>query len=94
MNKFIFLITFLLFVSGSQLRGQKVEYPHPLSFITLQVEKKPVRMAYMDIAPATLNGKTILLFHGKNFNGFYWKDVISALVARGYRVIVPDQVGS
>ena len=47
----------------------------------------------MDIAPAQPNGKAIILFHGKNFNGYYWKDVIPALAAKGYRVIVPDQVG-
>jgi pimeloyl-ACP methyl ester carboxylesterase len=34
-----------------------------------------------------------LLFHGKNFNGYYWKDVISFLSNSGYRVVVPDQVG-
>ena len=31
--------------------------------------------------------------HGKNFNGYYWKNLISFLTANGYRVIVPDQVG-
>lgn len=33
------------------------------------------------------------MLHGKNFNGFYWKDVISFLSGNGYRVVVPDQVG-
>src|SRR5215213_3425989 len=32
-------------------------------------------------------------FMEKNFNGYYWKDVIAFLSAAGYRVIVPDQVG-
>lgn len=50
-------------------------------------------MAYMDVEPANANGKTILLLHGNNFNGYYWKDVIPALSKKGYRVIVPDQVG-
>lgn len=50
-------------------------------------------MAYMDIAPEKPNGETFILFHGKNFNGFYWKNVIPMLVSRGYRVIVPDQIG-
>lgn len=52
-----------------------------------------MRMAYMDVRPEKGNGETVVLFHGKNFNGFYWKDVISFLSNRGYRVIVPDQVG-
>ena len=47
----------------------------------------------MDVSPAKGNGRTVLLLHGKNFNGFYWKDVIAFLSAAGYRVIVPDQVG-
>ena len=50
-------------------------------------------MAYMDILPAKPNGKTIILFHGKNFNGYYWKALIPALSEKGYRVIVPDQLG-
>ena len=50
-------------------------------------------MAYMDVEPEQANGKTIILFHGKNFNGYYWKDVIPALTEKGYRVVVPDQVG-
>jgi pimeloyl-ACP methyl ester carboxylesterase len=50
-------------------------------------------MAYMDVRPAQSNGQTVLLLHGKNFNGYYWKDVISFLKEQGYRVIVPDQAG-
>lgn len=47
----------------------------------------------MDVRPAKPNGEAVLLLHGKNFNGFYWKDVIAKLVDEGYRVVVPDQVG-
>ena len=50
-------------------------------------------MAFMDVSPQESNGKNVLLLHGKNFNGFYWKDVIKFLTANGYRVIVPDQIG-
>lgn len=50
-------------------------------------------MAYMDVEPAKSNGETVVLLHGKNFNGFYWKDVIAFLSDNGYRVVVPDQVG-
>lgn len=50
-------------------------------------------MAYMDVPADHPNGETVLLLHGKNFNGYYWKDVISFLTANGYRVIAPDQVG-
>jgi pimeloyl-ACP methyl ester carboxylesterase len=51
-------------------------------------------MAYMDVSPMEHpNGKTIVLLHGKNFTGYYWKEVIRALTEKGYRVIAPDQVG-
>ena len=50
-------------------------------------------MAFMDAAPEKPNGETVILFHGKNFNGYYWKDVVPMLTKRGFRVIVPDQLG-
>jgi pimeloyl-ACP methyl ester carboxylesterase len=51
-------------------------------------------MAYMDVAPTqNPNGKTVVLLHGKNFGGYYWTNVIKALTGRGYRVVVPDQIG-
>src|SRR3982750_3050723 len=89
--KYLFIVGFYLF--ALKAKGQTVEYPYPLHFISLTIENKTVRMAYMDIAAAKPNGETVLLFHGKNFNGYYWKDVISFLNASGYRVVVPDQVG-
>jgi pimeloyl-ACP methyl ester carboxylesterase len=50
-------------------------------------------MAYMDVAPEKANGQVVLLIHGKNFCGAYWEPTIRALISRGYRVIVPDQIG-
>ena len=38
-------------------------------------------------------GKPLYLLHGKNFTGYYWKEVISKLTEKGYRVIAPDQLG-
>ncbi|HEY0742419.1 MAG TPA: alpha/beta hydrolase [Chryseosolibacter sp.] len=73
---------------------ENVRYPHPVKFISLELGCEDVRMAYMDVKPRYRpNGKTVMLFHGKNFGGYYWKDVISALVNGGYRVVVPDQIG-
>jgi pimeloyl-ACP methyl ester carboxylesterase len=71
----------------------QVNYPYPSKYISLSIENKPVQMEYMDVAPAKSNDKTIILFHGKNFNGYYWKNVIPMLTEKGYRVIVPDQLG-
>lgn len=73
--------------------AQPVEYPYPVQYFSLILDSQKVLMAYMDVKPGKPNGEAILLFHGKNFNGFYWKDVIPALTSQGYRVIVPDQVG-
>jgi pimeloyl-ACP methyl ester carboxylesterase len=72
---------------------ENVKYPYPVSLMPIKVENQDIRMAYMDVKPANPNGKTFVLFHGKNFGGYYWTDVIKSLLAKGYRVIVPDQIG-
>ncbi|WP_040625923.1 alpha/beta fold hydrolase [Mucilaginibacter paludis] len=73
---------------------ENVKYPYPVQFLPLKIEGQDVRMAYMDVKPAGVaNGRVVILFHGKNFGGYYWTNVIKALTARGYRVIVPDQIG-
>ncbi|MBU2997530.1 alpha/beta hydrolase [Cellulophaga baltica] len=69
------------------------EYPYPVSIIELNIQNQDLKMAYMDVKPDNYNGKNIVLFHGKNFNGAYWKTTIDALTKEGYRVIVPDQIG-
>ncbi|MEI6305215.1 MAG: alpha/beta hydrolase [Deltaproteobacteria bacterium] len=69
-------------------------YPYPVNYLPLMAEGQDFRMAYMDVQPvAGGNGKTVLLLHGKNFSGVYWKDTITILVSNGYRVVVPDQIG-
>jgi pimeloyl-ACP methyl ester carboxylesterase len=48
----------------------------------------------MDVPPSgASNGRIVVLMHGKNFGGYYWRDVAQALATAGYRVIVPDQIG-
>lgn len=69
------------------------EYPYETHIHRIFSQEQSLEMVYMDIAPAEANGKTIVLLHGKNFNGAYWKTTIELLIAQGYRVIVPDQVG-
>lgn len=89
----IFLI--LIFLAGALSSHSQVSYPYPVRFFRLSVENQSVKMAYMDVAASGANGanNTVLLLHGKNFNGYYWKDVMAGLQAKGFRVIVPDQVG-
>ncbi|MGI4020686.1 MAG: alpha/beta fold hydrolase [Janthinobacterium lividum] len=73
---------------------ENAPYPYPVKLLPLKIEGQDVKMAYMDIKPSgTANGKSVLLLHGKNFGGYYWTAVIKALTAKGFRVIVPDQIG-
>lgn len=69
------------------------QYPYAVSKLTLNIQEQELKMAYMDVEPENYNGKNIVLIHGKNFNGVYWKTTIEALTKEGFRVIVPDQVG-
>jgi pimeloyl-ACP methyl ester carboxylesterase len=68
-------------------------YPYPVQMLQFELEGRPHPMAYMDVKPAQSNGRTVVLLHGKNFGGDYWATTIRALSARGYRVVVPDQIG-
>jgi pimeloyl-ACP methyl ester carboxylesterase len=69
-------------------------YPYPVRMFPLTQDGERLRMAYMDVAPnGTANGRTALLLHGRNFPSSYWQEVIEALTAAGYRVVVPDQIG-
>lgn len=73
---------------------ENVKYAYPVKFFPVHTEGQDLKMAYMDVAPTQMNnGRTVVLFHGKNFGGYYWTNVIKALTSRGFRVIVPDQIG-
>src|SRR3977135_2569757 len=68
-------------------------YPYPVSMLPLVNDSESVRMAYMDVVPATPNGRPVVLLHGRNFPSSYWAPVIKTLNEAGYRVVVPDQIG-
>lgn len=73
---------------------ENVTYAHPVKFFNINTEGQDLRMAFMDIGPVrSANGRTVVLFHGKNFGGYYWTNVIRELTGKGFRVIVPDQIG-
>lgn len=85
---------------------EDVPYPHPVSYLSFNLEGEDVRMAYMDVAPERPSGgqasrgqisnaspQTVVLLHGMNFFGEAWTDTIAVLRKEGYRVIVPDQIG-
>lgn len=70
------------------------DYPFPVKTFKFESQGENVSMAYMDIEPSVNpNGKTVLLFHGKNFGGFYFDRIAKDLAAKGYRVVIPDQIG-
>jgi pimeloyl-ACP methyl ester carboxylesterase len=76
---------------GSQLQG--FDYPWPVSYFSFKSQGESLDMAYMDVKPATPNGKTAVLLHGKNFCAATWQNTIAVLSEAGYRVIAPDQIG-
>lgn len=69
------------------------EYPHAVHALDLNSQNQHLKMTYMDVKPNHPNGKTVVLLHGKNFNGAYWGTTIEELVKEGYRVVIPDQIG-
>ena len=70
-----------------------VVYPFPVVFKSLESQEQQLNMAYMDAKPEKPNGKTIVLLHGKNFNGYYFEETAKVLQKEGFRVIMPDQIG-
>ena len=77
---------------GPELQG--VDYPWPVSYFSFTSQGEMLRMAYMDVKPASAaNGQTVVLLHGKNFCAATWQETIAALTQAGYRVIAPDQIG-
>lgn len=76
---------------GINLAGY--EYPYPVEYFTFDSQQQPLKMAFMYEKAENPNGRTILLFHGKNFNGAYFGKTIEALLAEGFNVLVPDQIG-
>ncbi|KAK2596198.1 hypothetical protein QQS21_006403 [Conoideocrella luteorostrata] len=76
------------------LNGSNFTYPWPVKVFKFTSQKQHLQMAFMDIRPTCKpNGKTAVLFHGKNFCGPTWNETIRVLAHRGYRVIAPDQIG-
>jgi pimeloyl-ACP methyl ester carboxylesterase len=73
---------------------EEVPYPHPVASIDFALYGEPVRMAFMDVAPAAQpNGQTVVLLHGGNYFGKAWEGTIAALREAGFRVVAMDQIG-
>jgi len=68
------------------------EYPFEVESFSLQSQNQTLKMRYMDVGNQA-SDKVIVLLHGKNFSGYYWERVAKHLLAKNYRVIIPDQIG-
>lgn len=68
-------------------------YPFDVAVRAFEAQGQKLEMAYMDKAPENPNGQVVLLLHGKNFSGAYWERTAKDLLAKGYRVVIPDQIG-
>ena len=76
---------------GPRLEG--FEYPYPLKTFAIDSQRQALEMAYLDVAPEGATRGTVVLLHGKNFCAATWQATIPPLLAAGYRVIAPDQIG-
>ena len=81
-------------VDPGSITCDECPYPYPSKYLDISVYSQDVRISYMDVAPTvTPNGHTVMLMHGNNFGGFYFKAIIDGLTAVGFRVVIPDQIG-
>lgn len=77
-----------------ELNGSNFTYPWPVKLFKFTSQLQELEMAFMDVRPkCKSNGRTAVLFHGKNFCGPTWEETIRSLNGKGYRVIAPDQIG-
>ena len=78
-------------VYGAEL--EEFAYPAPTQQYRFTSQRVDLQMTYMVVKPASPNGRTVVLMHGKNFCGATWAGTTKALSDAGYRVVVPDQIG-
>lgn len=96
---FIYILIFFVFEAFAQqeeplgINLEGYEYPFEVSYYKLHSQNQQLEMAYMYEKASDPNGKTAMLFHGKNFNGAYWEQTMTDLLDAGFNVIVPDQIG-
>jgi pimeloyl-ACP methyl ester carboxylesterase len=62
-------------------------YPYRSRFLAVNGR----RMHYVDEGPP--DAPPVLLLHGNPAWGFLWRETVPPLLAAGYRVVVPDQIG-
>ncbi len=92
----IFFLLFLVSCASSNKLSfdselSEFKYPHAVETFEFSSQRQDLKMRYMDIGKE--NKKTVILLHGKNFSGYYFEKIMNELESKGYRVIVPDQIG-
>lgn len=85
--------TLTLDEKGYDANLSQVNYPFPVHFLSVYSQQQKLNMAYMYQQPSQQSKGTVLLLHGKNFNAAYWEDTANVLLAQGYAVVIPDQIG-
>lgn len=108
MIKVICLFAFGLFVATSAVVAQdkvgteplifdknltQYDYPFDVEFYSFESQGQTLNMAYMYLPPKVAQMPVVTLMHGKNFNGAYWETTAKYLQAKGYGVLIPDQIG-
>lgn len=73
-------------------RLSQYDYPYPVHNFTFSSQRQSLQMSYMYL-PAKEGRATVVLLHGKNFAADYWQRTAEFLHARGYGVLMPDQIG-
>ncbi|ARD21291.1 MULTISPECIES: alpha/beta fold hydrolase [Shewanella] len=68
------------------------EYPFQVNTFDFNSQNQDLQMRYMDTGNKSAK-KVAVLLHGKNFSGYYWEKVAKDLLEKGYRVVIPDQIG-
>jgi len=107
MFKFNVIRLVLIFVLSSLLFAQKpvntsaltydallsdYSYDFEVDYFDFNSQGQALKMAYIYLQ-GEKDKPTITLMHGKNFNADYWTPTARYLHAKGYSVLIPDQIG-
>ena len=44
---------------------ENYSYAYPVNYVTLDIQRQILKMAFMDVQPEHPNGQTVMLLHGK-----------------------------
>ena len=96
----IFLLSSLLFaqkpVNTTALTYDALlsdySYDFEVDYFHFNSQGQALKMAYIYLQ-GDKDKPTITLMHGKNFNADYWSSTARYLHAKGYSVLIPDQIG-